>query len=151
MTNEEFKERWEFATRNDDRLKSLFYKKPHKSGLTRDEVFKESSKRHYTNAEIQKRFHERHKNEIEYKELKRKNSKQYHEKNKNDETYKEKKRENARRHYQKQLEIMRQRVQDQKILLENDEPTRAMEELARFTPEERKRYDEWEKKERTAS
>ena len=91
------------------------------------------------------------KNEETYKELKRKNTKQYHEKYKNDETYKEKKRENARRYYQKQLEVMRQRVQDQKILLENDEPTRAMEELARFTPEERKRYDEWEKKEHTAS
>lgn len=32
-----------------------------------------------------------------------------------------------------------------KIVLENDDYKRAMEELARFTPEERKAYDEWEK------
>ena len=46
---------------------------------------------------------------------------------------------------------MRQRVQDQKILLENDESTRAYNELKNFTPEERRAFDEWERqnKERT--
>lgn len=55
----------------------------------------------------------------------------------------------ANNDYKKNRKRILQRQKDRytlkKILLENDDYKRAMEELARFTPEERKAYDEWEK------
>lgn len=118
MTKEEFNERWnKFFTAFG--LKGLLYKKPHRNNKTRYENFLEQSKKSYKKnykPRVHKiRYHKRPK--ICWEE----------------------------EYNRLLLEAMRQRVQDQKILLENDEPTRAMEELARFTPEERKAYDEWEK------
>lgn len=105
-------------------LHRLTYKKPLPSGETRDEHRKRYNRKHYQkNREQILKYRREH-----YKQHKKINSK-------------------------KLLEAMRQKVKDQKILLENDEPTRAEEELKRLTPEERKAFDEWYKqwKERTAS
>ena len=111
-----------------------------------------------------KYFQERKDNE-EYKALKRAYAKRYYEKHKNDIVYLEKRRQwqresyakdpkkkirKTQKYYQEHKDYYRayyQRKRQEKLslLLENDEPRRAKEELARFTPEERRAFDEWER------
>lgn len=109
-------------------LHRLTYKKPLPNGETRDEYRKRYNRERYQkNREQILKYSREH--------------------------YKQHKKFDKKINSKKLLEAMRQKVKDQKILLENDEPTRAEEELKRLTPEERKAFDEWYKqwKERTAS
>ncbi len=60
----------------------------------------------------------------------------------NGETREERRKKQVKEFYYRQ----KKKIEKKKVLFENDEKRRAMEELARFTPEERKRFDEWEVK-----
>ena len=160
MDKAEFKERLDKAF-TAERLKGLLYKAPRKDGKTRDEVQREQTKKSYkknplVNRKANQKYYQKNRDNEEFKAKRRECARKYNQAHKakmlerNREYYqknRDKCREKYRQYYQnrKLLEAMRQRVQDQKILLENDEPTRAEEELKRFTPEERRAFDEWER------
>ena len=121
MDKAEFKERWDKAF-TFEAFKKLVYTNPHPSGMSRDEVLK--------------------KQQIKSKQKNKIYNKTYYEKNR------ERKIKKSKIYYQthkKERLEYQARYKKERLLLENDEPTRAEEELKRFTQEERRAFEEWER------
>ena len=142
MDKAEFNARWNKAFTAKG-LQELIYKAPHSSGMSRDKVLKEQQKKYGKNhkniiRENAKRYYQRHKEEGKAysKEYRKKNIEWVRERNRRyREKHREELREKARAYYYKRKQM---------LLTENDEPTRAEEELKRFTSEERRAFEEWE-------
>ena len=174
MDKVQFKERWNNifnSSSSNGLIAKLLYKKPLESNETRLE--RHSKQQKQSRARIKEEQQERNrqsahkyfqanKDKEEYKALKRDYQKRYYDKHKDEVAFKEKRRQYQREYYAKDpnKKIRRQkkyyqehkdyyrayyqRKRQEKLLLENDEPKRATEELARFTQEERRQYDLWE-------
>lgn len=128
MDKTEFDTRWNKAF-SCERFQGLLYKNPLPDGMKRKEKF-DNQKNDY-----QKSYYKKNKEKC------KEQSKKSYQKHKEQINAKAR----QKRQNQRLLKAMRQRVQDQKILLENDESTRAYNELKNFTPEERRAFDEWER------
>ena len=157
MDKVQFKERWNnifnsSSSNGCELVAKLFYKKPLESNETRlDRHHKQQTqnqKKRYQEhkeqvIEYRKKYYQEHKDkEIEY-------SKKYKKEHKDEVAFKEKRRQYQRKYYAKDpkgyYKGYYQRKKQERLLLENDEPKRATEELARFTQEERRAFDEWER------
>ena len=132
MDKAEFKERWDKAF-TFEAFKKLVYTNPHPSGMSRDEVLKKQQiKSKQKNKIYNKTYYEKN------RERKIKKSKIYYQ------THKKERLEYQARYKKERLEYQA-RYKKERLLLENDEPTRAEEELKRFTQEERRAFEEWER------
>ena len=133
MDKVQFKERWNNifnSSSNNGLIAKLLYKKPLESNETRLE------RHHKQQTQYQKKRYQEHKEQvIEYR-------KKYYQEHKDKEIEYSKKYNKEHKGYYK---AYYQRKKQERLLLENDEPKRATEELARFTQEERRAFDEWER------
>lgn len=145
MDKVQFKERWNNifnSSSNNGLIAKLLYKKPLESNETRLE------RHHKQQTQYQKKRYQEHKEQVieyrkkyyqEHKDKEIEYSKKYNKEHKDEVAFKEKRRQYQREYYAKD------RKKQERLLLENDEPKRATEELARFTQEERRAFDEWER------